>query len=362
MRVGAILWTGNTGGAEVLTARIVRELVRQGVDARVVFLREARDLKVRLQRWDIGFHEMRLAGLSDVLLHPGRVVRHLEDQGIQGALLSSCGEIALTLKIGAFTGPLVAVEHGTLLQAHDRTLPRRLVHRILRRLSSRFLDTDVAVSAFVHRKLRTFSQAKSTVRIHNGVDLEEYSPVAGPSNRDSVTFGVASRLVRGKGVEDLLTAAAGLRDSCSLALKIAGEGPALPSLQASADRLGLADLTEFIGWTDDTASFWHSCDIGVVPSNRLQEGFGMAALEAMACGAPVIASSCGALPELVTHGGCGLLYPPGNCAQLADHMRAYVESPELRSQHGRSARLRAERCFDMQSCAASYARLFAPAS
>ena len=105
------------------------------------------------------------------------------------------------------------------------------------------------------------------------------------------------------------------------------------------------------------AAFWQDCDIAVVPSVR-GESFGMVAVEAMACGKPVVASDRGALPEVVIHGQTGLIYPAGNLGVLCASMRTYASSRDRRVADGRAGRERCKKLFDIRSCAAAYRELF----
>jgi glycosyltransferase involved in cell wall biosynthesis len=87
-------------------------------------------------------------------------------------------------------------------------------------------------------------------------------------------------------------------------------------------------------------SFWNSLNIAVVPS--LHEAFGLVALEAMACGIPVIAAAVGGLKEIVQDGESGLLVPPGDAAALAQALTALLANEPLRRRLGQGALRRAE--------------------
>jgi glycosyltransferase involved in cell wall biosynthesis len=86
--------------------------------------------------------------------------------------------------------------------------------------------------------------------------------------------------------------------------------------------------------------FWISKDVAVVPS--LTEAFGLVALEALACGVPVVATTAGGLKEIVIDGECGLLVPPGDTAALARALRLLLTDEQLRRRLSAAARLRAE--------------------
>ena len=81
----------------------------------------------------------------------------------------------------------------------------------------------------------------------------------------------------------------------------------------------------------------------VVPS--LYEGFGLPAVEAMACGTPVVASAAGALPQVMAAGGGGVLVPPGEPEALAKAISELLAAPEARSRQGARARAGIEAAF-----------------
>jgi glycosyltransferase involved in cell wall biosynthesis len=89
-----------------------------------------------------------------------------------------------------------------------------------------------------------------------------------------------------------------------------------------------------------------------------QESFGMAALEAMAAGRPVVATRNGGSSEVVEDGVTGKLVEPGNVPHLGRAILTYARDPQRRDRHGPAGRRRAEADFSLTRCAHSYARLF----
>ncbi len=137
---------------------------------------------------------------------------------------------------------------------------------------------------------------------------------------------VASRLSPEKGIDSAIEAAA----SSGIPLRVAGEGPAAAELAVLADLRG--GPVEFTGRLERASLARELAGAAMVlmPS-RYHEFAPYSALEAMAAGVPVIASSLGGLPELL---GAERCVPPGDAAALADRMSALWESPELRRAQG----------------------------
>jgi len=105
-----------------------------------------------------------------------------------------------------------------------------------------------------------------------------------------------------------------------------GEGPERPALTGLADRLGLAQRVRFTGALEDVRSELVPGGVFVLPSVR-REGLGIALLEAMAMGLPVVATRCGGIGEVVTE-QTGVLVEPGDAPALAGAIGALLVDPE----------------------------------
>jgi glycosyltransferase involved in cell wall biosynthesis len=359
MRIAFVLWHGGTGGNQTLTADVVSALRRRDVDARIVFVGPATPVSTRLEANGVPYRTLGLDRGRQVVLHGRRLAQLVRQSGPDCAVLVSSGYLAGTLRIGGFRSPIVAVEHGTLLQlAQSRPLRRAL--RTVDRLSGLWAcDAEVAVSEHVLSELTRRRHAPRVVCIPNAVDLGRFHPQQGSHTPAGFVVGCAARLVPGKGVEDAILALAAIRPALVARLRVAGDGPELTRLRALAATAGVADRVELLGRVEDMPAFWRSCHVAVVPSREWIESFSIAAVEAMACGLPVIASANGGLPEVVRDSETGTLVEPGDVAGLAAALELYAEDPDLRAAHGAGARAWCEDRFGLERCAADYAGLCA---
>ena len=174
-----------------------------------------------------------------------------------------------------------------------------------------------------------------------GVDPDLFRPLPEVARRPGRIITTASADVAMKGLAYLLEAVAKLRTERDVELVVIGK----PKERGRADRtlkeLGLADVVQFIsGVTDDEiVELYASAEVAVVPS--LYEGFSLPAVEAMASGVPLIATTGGALPEVAgIDGDTALLVEPGDSEALAAVIRRALDDPELRARVGAAGRER----------------------
>jgi glycosyltransferase involved in cell wall biosynthesis len=106
----------------------------------------------------------------------------------------------------------------------------------------------------------------------------------------------------------------------------------------------------FTGYLPDMRAFMNACDVLAFPTEpRLGEGFGLAALEAMASGRPVVATRVGALPEVVDDRATGLVVSPGAVGELSGALIALARDERLRTELGTRAQRRASRVFSVEA-------------
>ena len=141
-----------------------------------------------------------------------------------------------------------------------------------------------------------------------------------------------------KRVEDVVRAFALLVAQRPARLLMVGDGPDRPAAERLARELGVADRVTFLGKLKNPLEALALADLFLLPSES--ESFGLAALEAMACGVPVVATEAGGLPEVIRHGVSGMLAPVGDVERMADHA-AFLLAPENHDQFRKQALERA---------------------
>jgi len=326
----------------------------------VVFVTRSEPLSQHLESLGVPFAALGLSRGRAVLRHPRKIARLVEETGGDCAFVISSGYLAAALRAGGYDGAILAVEHGTILQVEGLPFVRRLIRRLDRASGLWACDSEIAVSEFVRGVLVRRRHVEPLLCIENGVDLERFRPASVDPARarsDELVVGCAARLVPGKGVADLLRGLALVPGSERVVVQVAGEGPERPALEALAAALGLDERARFLGYVPDMPAFWRSCDVASVPTRELVESFSIAAVEAMACAIPVIASRRGALPDVVVDGVTGTLVDAGDVDGLGAAIGAYASDPALRQAHGAAARERCEELYGIERTAAAYARV-----
>lgn len=201
--------------------------------------------------------------------------------------------------------------------------------------ADRHVRRYVAPSAFVRAKMLEHGFApERVVHVPHWIDARALEPARGPG--EHALF--AGRLDAAKGVFVLLAAAEAVPE---LPLVVAGDGPARAAVERVVAERRLAHV-RVLGRQDAgaLAALVRASRAVVVPSLAF-ETFGLAALEALAQGRPVVASSRGALPELVEDGVNGFLVPPGDVEALAAVLRRVARDAGEAEELGRVARARA---------------------
>ena len=182
--------------------------------------------------------------------------------------------------------------------------------------------------------------------IHNFIDLERFHPSkkdAEVRNQyarpDEALVGHLSNFRWVKRAPDVIRAFQQIRKRTPARLLMVGDGPELEPTRRLAEELGVIDNVTFLGSEDEVERLLAQLDLFLLPSE--QESFGLAALEAMASGVPVIGTEVGGVPELV-NGDAGLLFPVGDTDAMGAVSGEILSDPQRLDQMRKGARSRAE--------------------
>jgi len=192
-----------------------------------------------------------------------------------------------------------------------------------------------------------------------GVDHNQFRPVAGIARNPNLLMTTASSDVPLKGLVPLLEALAKVRTERPVELVVIGKKRKGSKIPATMSRLGLEGAVHFRAGIDDDGlvRLYNEVAAAVVPS--LYEGFSLPAIEAMACGTPLVATTGGALPEVVGRDGdTGLLVPPGDPAALADGLLRLLGDEPLRARLGAAGRRRVLERFTWRATAVGTAEQY----
>lgn len=199
-----------------------------------------------------------------------------------------------------------------------------------------------------------------------GVDPEIYSPRARDSAKSVFTIGYVGRFVKEKGPDLLLRALAGLSgephaDAPQWRAEFVGSGPMQNALFTLTEQLGLSDRVTFRPWLPSAQlpEVYRTLDALVLPSRskrNWKEQFGRTLIEAMACGVPVIGSTCGEITHVI--GEAGLIFPEGDVAALRAAIDRLMCEPELRRALAARGRDRVMRQYTQKQVAAATAEVY----
>ena len=193
-------------------------------------------------------------------------------------------------------------------------------------------DEVTAVSSFLRDETyRTFGCVGCNVRvIPNFVNLEEYQPDAAahreafaPANHKVITH--ISNFREVKRVKDVVRIFARIRKAMPATLLMVGDGPERRDAEKEAEQLGILPDVRFLGRLDRVATILQASDLFLLPSQS--ESFGLAALEAMACGVPAVASKVGGLIEVIEDGRSGILELPGSVEAMGRRAVELLQDP-----------------------------------
>ena len=367
MNVGMTCYP-TVGGSGAVAAELGKQLARRGHKVHFVSYR----LPFRLGDFheNVFFHEVDVS--SYVLFeHPphdlalaakmAEVSREhgLELLHVHYAIPHAVAGFLAQQMLGQQAPRLITTLHGTdiTLVGQDRSFFE------ITRFGIERSDGVTAVSEFLRKMTLDEFQIKNGIEVvPNFVDLAIYSPER--AYRDRSAFAAPqqkillhiSNMRPVKRVLDVVRIHERVNREVPAMLLMVGEGPERASAQALARRLGTHDQVRFLGTQESIEEIAGLADVFLLPSEL--ESFGLSALEAMACGVPVIGSDAGGLPEVVKHAENGYLLPVGDVEGMAARTIELLKDDARRREMGQAGRRRVAALFEADRIVTQYERFY----
>ncbi len=248
----------------------------------------------------------------------------------------------------------------TTLHGTDITLvgADQSFHRVIK-FAIEQSDGVTAVSNYLKRRTVEEFDIRREIRvIYNFVDPARSAPGLADCTRETYApqgekiLMHASNFRPVKRVGDVVRVFARVQEQMPTKLILIGDGPERLFIQQLVKEMKLAGDVYFLGEQDHLEPLFFCADLFLLPSE--QESFGLTALEAMACGVPVVGTETGGMPEVIVHGETGFLLPVGEIKGMADHAAGLLSDAERHERFRERARERAARHFNSATIIPQY--------
>lgn len=254
--------------------------------------------------------------------------------------------------------PIVTTLHGTdiTLVGNDPTFETAVTYSI------NHSDAVTAVSQYLRKATyQYFNVSKDIIHVPNFVDINAFPEPPSPDYRASLAntnepiLTHISNFREVKRVEDVVTLFSRIREIMPAKLIMVGDGPEKTKAEKRCRDLGFCDDVRFVGKMDDVAKVLNISDLFLLPSET--ESFGLAALEAMAAGVPVISSNAGGLPEVNIDGVTGFTAEVGDTETMARKALHLLEDNQRLNRFKQQAYTQAQK-FDIHKIMPIYEKLY----
>lgn len=224
-------------------------------------------------------------------------------------------------------------------------------------------DGVTAVSRFLKEKtLTNYNIDKAIEVIPNFIDTNIYKPIdnsefkkyIAPNGEKILMHTSNFRLV--KRVSDTIRIFEQVYKEIPSKLILVGDGPERSDCEKLSRQLNLCEHIKFLGKQDGLVDILNAADVFLIPSQS--ESFGLAALEAMACGVPVVSSSVGGLPELVKHNDSGFIAEIGDVERMSKYVIDLLTNQRKYEKFSNNARRRAVELFGIDKIVPLYEKYY----
>lgn len=357
------------GGSGVVATELGKAIARRGHQVHFI----SYSLPFRLQHYDerVFFHEVEMVSYP-LLEHPPYAIAlaaKMSEVGAQAGLDCFHVHYAIPHAVSAFLARailgrgrprIITTLHGTdiTLVGNDRSLFP------MTRFALEQSDGITCISQYLRAKtLEVFGLERPIRVIPNFVDTARFRPRDEPwirrrlAPQDERLLVHLSNFRPVKRVADVVSVFARVRERVPARLLLIGDGQERPVALDRASALGVSQDVVFLGKQDEVERLLAAADLLLLPSQ--EEAFGLAALEAMSCGVPVVATSVGGLPEVVQDGKSGFLLPVGDVNGMASAALTLLAHPARLREFREAARCQALAHFDADLVVPQYEAYYA---
>ena len=345
MKILHIISSLEIGGAQRLLSDLLPIQKQQGLDVSLLVLKtEETDFTRKVQKAGVPIISLNVKSFRNpmIALKIRKIIKQYDvvhAHLVHSLYLCSLAARGLTVK-------LVYTEHSTSNNRRGRWFMRPIEKFIYSRYAKL-----IGISQQTQDMLQEWLQSKDErfVVINNGVDTQRFASIKKTVIPKSLIM--VSRFASSKDQETVIRA---MRNIDSEAIvRFVGNGENLEHCKHVAKECGVEDRVHFLGARSDVAELISESYIGIQSSNW--EGFGLTAVEIMACGKPVIASNVDGLKQVVD--GAGIIFEKGNSENLAENIKRLLENKDFYDVVSERCRKRALK-YDINNMANQYSDVY----
>jgi glycosyltransferase involved in cell wall biosynthesis len=258
-------------------------------------------------------------------------------------------------KIGA---RLAGIKH-IVSTEHNVNVSESFLKSVIKKWTNSFSERIIVISQAVKKYVMTKyeTSADKIEVIYNGIEIDRFHFKEPNFDKQKIIFGTVGRLTKQKGHRYLIEAFAKLIDKFNEAeLWIVGQGELRLELQKQITDFGLENRIKLLGVCQNIPEILNKFDVFVMPS--IWEGLGIALIEAMASGLPVIGSRVDGIAEIIEDEVNGILVETENSIELTDKMFKLIENPELASKFALAGRQTVIDKFDLSRIVKAYEQVY----
>lgn len=368
LKIGIVCYP-TFGGSGVVATELGKALAEKGHE--IHFITYSQPVRLGSLRKNVRYHEVNVSDyplflyppyelvlaskMVDVALHEKLDLLHVHYAIPHASAAYMAKQI---LKANGHHLPFITTLHGTdiTLLGRDASFEPVISFAINESDAvtavSQSLKTDTYKLFGINKEIQVVPNFIEPQRISNEIKQalrEEYVPEGNPLIIHISNFRPVKRVM------DVMQVFAKVREQRNATLVLIGDGPERSKAEQYAREHQLQNVV-FVGNVKNPMELLTAADVMLLPSES--ESFGLAALEAMACGVPVISSNAGGLPELNRHGVSGLMSDVGDVNEMAKQVLYLIESPDRLNKFKRQAKERSE-SFSLKTVLPQYEAIYA---